>query len=72
MAGPSYELPESIEPAREDYRLLNAALETALDVLDRSSDIDQDGTARTIVERALNTLARRIWRELGSLDEEEK
>jgi hypothetical protein len=71
MTGPVYELPASIELPREDYRLINAALEAALDVFDRSDDTDPDDRARHIVERALSMLARRIWPELGSLDEEE-
>lgn len=71
MTGPLYEFPDSIQPRREEYRQLNAALEVALDLLDRALDADLDGSARRVIETALSTLARRIWPELGSLDDEE-
>lgn len=69
--GPIYELPSAIELPRDDYRLINAALEAALDFLDRATDVDGEPGTRDVVERALAVLARRIWPELGELDEED-
>lgn len=70
MTEPLFVFPDSIELPREDYRRVNAALEVALDLLDRAGDNDRDGAARRQIESALSLLARRIWPELGSLDEE--
>jgi hypothetical protein len=38
MSEPIHELPESIELTREEYRSQHAALEAALDLLDRFPD----------------------------------
>lgn len=70
MSEPMHELPDSIELIREEYRLQHAALEAALDVLDRFPEADQDATTRRQVETALRILLRRIWPFLDELDDE--
>jgi len=68
MAEPMHEPPDSIRLTRADYRVLHAALEAALHVLDRSPDSDPDGRARRRAEAGLNLLLRRIWPFLDDLD----
>jgi hypothetical protein len=67
---PFHDLPDSIELDRADYRLVHAALEVALGVLDRSPEADPDGVVRLQVERALRRLLRRIWPLLDDLDDD--
>lgn len=67
---PMHEFPDSIELPREKYRLQHAALEAALDVLDRYPEADQEDAARRQVETALRVLLRRIWPFLDELDDE--
>jgi hypothetical protein len=71
MASPVHELPEEIVLTREAYRLQHAALEAALDVLDRLPAADVDGVVRRQVENALQMLLRRIWPYLDDLDEQD-
>jgi hypothetical protein len=66
---PVHELPDSIELARDEYRLQHAALEAALDLLDRFPEADPTDAARGQVEMALRTLLRRIWPFLDELDD---
>jgi hypothetical protein len=68
---PVYELPDEIILAREEYRQQHAALEAALDVLDRFPVADADGTIRGQIEAALQLLLRRIWPYLDDLDDSE-
>lgn len=70
MPEPIHELPESIELRREEYRLQHAALEIALDVLDRAPQADPSRMARRQVEAALRTLLRHVWPFLEELDDE--
>lgn len=70
MPEPIHELPDSIELPREEYRRHHAALEAALDVLDRFPEADPAGTARQQVETALRALLRRIWPFLDELDDD--
>jgi hypothetical protein len=63
-----YELPNEIVLTREEYRLQHAALEAALDVLDRLPGADIDGAVRHQIETALQMLLRRIWPYLDELD----
>jgi hypothetical protein len=58
-------------PAREEYRQQHAALEAALDVLDRFPVADADGTIRSQIEAALQLLLRRTWPYLDDLDDSE-
>lgn len=71
MWPPVHELPEEIVLAREEYRVQHAALEAALDVLDRVPSADVDGAVRRQLERALRAMLRRIWPYLEELDEPE-
>lgn len=71
MAAPLHELPDSIELTRDEHRLQHAALEAALDVLDRFPDTDVAGIVRAQVEAALRGLLRRIWPFLDELDDTE-
>lgn len=68
MVDPLHELPASIALRRTEYRAQHAALEAALDVLDRSPGADPDGAARVLIEAALKVLLRRVWPFLGELD----
>ena len=68
MPEPIHQFPDSIELTREEYRLQHAALEAALDVLDRVPEADPGHTARRLVEAALRNLLRRIWPFLDELD----
>jgi hypothetical protein len=71
MAPIMHELPEEIVLAREEYRLQHAALEAALDVLDRLPGADVDGAVRLQLETALQMLLRRIWPYLDELGEQD-
>ena len=71
MVEPLHELPARIQLTREEYRSQHAALELALDVLDRVPEADPEGTIRTQVETALQILLRRIWPFLNDLDGDE-
>jgi hypothetical protein len=64
-----HELPEQIVLTREEYRLQHAALEAALDVLDRVPTADAEHTARRQIETALRLLLRRTWPYLDELDD---
>jgi hypothetical protein len=66
-----HDLPESIALTREEYRVQHAALEAALDVLDRFPATDPAGTVRALIEAALQGLLRKIWPFLDELDESE-
>jgi hypothetical protein len=71
MPSPVHELPEQIVLTREEYRLQHAALEAALDLLDRMPAPDVENAARGQIEAALQSLLRRIWSyldELGDTD----
>lgn len=68
MSGPLYELPESIELSREEYRAQHTALEAALNVLMRSPTVDPEGEVRRVVGAAHRRLLRRIWPFLDELD----
>ncbi len=70
MDRPLHEFPASIELDRDEYRAQHAALEAALDVLDRSSSADPDDAARALVQAALRSLLRRIWPLLDELNGE--
>lgn len=65
-----HELPDSIELTRAEYRTQHAALEVALDILDRFPDTDPAGTARSQLEAALRMLLRRIWPFLDELNDD--
>jgi hypothetical protein len=69
MSPPVHELPEQIVLTREEYRLQHAALEAALDVLDRLPATGADHAARRQIEAALQPLLRRIWPYLDELDD---
>jgi hypothetical protein len=69
MSSPVHELPEEIVLTREEYRLQHAALEAALDVLDRVPTTDDADAARGQIEAALQSLLRRIWPYLDDLDD---
>lgn len=71
MTEPVHDLPEEIVLEREEYRLQHAALEAALDVLDRVPGSDPDDVARHQIEIALQLLLRRIWPYLDELDEQD-
>lgn len=71
MSEPLHELPDVIELTRDEYRLQHAALEAALDALDRFPEADTVGTARGQVETALRALLRRVWPFLDQLDDDE-
>jgi hypothetical protein len=71
MASSVHELPEEIVLTREEYRLQHAALEAALDVLDRQPTADADGRIRAQIENALQMLLRRIWPYLDELHEQD-
>ncbi len=64
------EMPDSIELTRAEYRAQHAALEVALDILDRFPDTDPDATARSQLDAALRILLRRIWPFLDELNDE--
>ena len=68
---PVHELPGEIVLTRDEYRVQHAALEAALDVLDRVPSADADGRVRAELERALTSLLRRVWPYLDELDEPE-
>ena len=70
MAEPVHDLPESIELTRDEYRVQHAALESALDVLDRFPETDADGRVRRQIETALRTLLRRILPFLDEIDDD--
>ena len=70
MRSPLHELPAEIVLSREEYRLQHAALEVALDVLDRLPAADGSGAARRQIEAALRMLLRRIWPYPDELDGE--
>ncbi len=71
MPEPLHELPASITLTREEYRVQHAALEAALDVLDRFPVTDTGGAVRAQVEAALQGLLRKIWPFLDELDDSE-
>ena len=71
MPDPLHELPASIALTREEYRVQHAALEAALDVLDRFPNADTGGTVRAQVQAALQGLLRKIWPFLDELDDSE-
>jgi hypothetical protein len=71
MTSPVHEMPEEIVLTREEYRLQHAALEAALDVLDRVPTDDVLDAARQQIEIALQLLLRRIWPYLDELDEQD-
>ena len=71
MPEPLHELPDSIELTRSEYRVQHAALEAALDALDRFPTTDADGAVRAQIETALRGLLRRIWPLLDDLDDSE-
>lgn len=71
MTSPVHDLPEEIVLTREEYRLQHAALEAALDVLDRTPGPDHDTVARQKIESALRQLLGRIWPYLDELDEQD-
>jgi hypothetical protein len=58
-------------PTREEHRLQHAALEAALDVLDRGPATGADLAARLQIETALQSLLRRIWPYLDELDDKD-
>lgn len=69
MNGRLHELPAAIELTRDEYRVQHAALEAALDVLDRFPETDAGGGVRHQVEAALRVLLRRIWPLLDEIDD---
>ena len=69
MSPPVHELPEEIVLTREEYRLQHAALEAALDVLDRVPGTAVENAALGPIEAALRSLLRRIWPYLDELDD---
>ena len=71
MTSPVHDMPEEIVLTREEYRLQHAALEAALDVLDRVSRPDAHAAARHQIEGALRLLLRRIWPYLDEIDDQE-
>jgi hypothetical protein len=71
MSEPLHEMPASIELSRAEYRAQHAALEAALDVVDRFPEVDATGTVRDQIERALRGLLRRIWPYLEELDDDD-
>lgn len=58
------------DPSVDEYRTQHAALEAALDILDRFLDSDPDGDVRRQVESALKILLRRIGPILDELDDD--
>lgn len=71
MGAALHEFPESIELTREEYRAQHAALEAALDIVDRFPEVDLDGDVRSLAQAALRTLLARIWPVLDDLDDDE-